>query len=84
MAERKSKKIGSLWLKEKQRPDGSKMRYFTGTLDLGVLGEIQIAVFKVDKKSSEKAPDYNIVLSQPKQNNTQRQSGDEYEDDIPF
>jgi uncharacterized protein (DUF736 family) len=58
----RSKTIGALWLKESQ----SGMRYFSGTLDLGAFGEVQIAIFRVTEKRNEKGPDYHIVLSEPK------------------
>jgi hypothetical protein len=50
------KKIGTLWRKESK-----KGKYFTGVLDLGALGEVQVAVFQNDKDNpDDKAPDATI------------------------
>ena len=50
------KKIGSLWHKESK-----KSKYYTGVLDLGALGEVQVAVFPNDKDNpDDKAPDATI------------------------
>jgi len=50
------KKIGTLWRKESK-----KGKYYTGVLDLGALGEVQVAVFQNDKDNpDDKAPDANI------------------------
>lgn len=63
MARKSSKRIGALW---KHGPSGhSKEAFLTGTLDLGVLGEVPVAVFKNDRKEKgSKQPDYNIVRSE--------------------
>ena len=52
------KKIGVLWKKEK---DGKE--FYSGILDLGVLGKVNIGVF-FQKKSDEtdNKPDANIVM----------------------
>jgi uncharacterized protein (DUF736 family) len=53
-----SKKIGACWIRKTK--DGKV--YMSGVIDL--LGEdIQIAVFKNDKKEKDNQPDYNIVRS---------------------
>ena len=59
---------------------------------MGVLGQIEIAVFKNNYKKDDKHPDYNIVLSAPKEEkgrceekNKQYMEFSEPEDDeIPF
>jgi len=52
------KEIGVLWRKE-----GKKGSYLTGTLDLGVLGKVNIAVFENEKKEGDdKKPDARIML----------------------
>ena len=52
------KPIGALWRKE-----GKKGKFLTGTLDLGVLGEVNIAVFTNEKgEGDEKKPDATICL----------------------
>lgn len=57
-----SKKIGALWLKTSQ--DGKK--FMSGVLE-GLGGDIQIVVFKNDKKEKENQPDYNIMRSEPRE-----------------
>ncbi len=50
------KKIGTLWRKESK-----KGKYLTGVLDLGVLGEVQVAVFQNDKNNpDDNSPDATI------------------------
>ena len=58
------KKIGALWKKEK---DGKE--FYTGVLDLGVLGKVNIGVFFQDKpkKKGKKTPDANIVMFEDKE-----------------
>ena len=52
------KEIGVLWRKE-----GKKGPYLTGTLDLGVLGKVNIAVFENEKnEGADKKPDARIML----------------------
>lgn len=52
------KQIGALWKKEGKSGD-----YLTGTLDLGVLGKVNIAVFQNEKgEGDEKKPDARICL----------------------
>ncbi len=73
-----SRKIGALWLKQSQ--DGRQ--FLSGVLqDLG--GDINIAVFKNDKKEADKQPDYNIVLSEKPKPVAQVEGGPS-PDEIPF
>lgn len=52
------KQIGALWKKEGKHGD-----YFSGEIDLGVLGNAKIAVFQNEKgEGDEKKPDARIVL----------------------
>jgi hypothetical protein len=52
------KEIGVLWRKE-----GKKGSYLTGTLDIGALGKVNIAVFQNEKgKGDNKKPDARIML----------------------
>ena len=52
------KQVGLLWKKQ-----GKKGDYLTGFLDLGVLGQISIAIFQNEKiEGEEKKPDAKIVL----------------------
>ena len=57
-----NRKIGALW--SKKTDDGRD--YFTGVIS-DLRGEIQIVVFGNDKKESENQPDYDILLSEPKE-----------------
>lgn len=60
-----SQKIGALWVRKSK----TGMTYMSGVIK-DMHGEIQIAVFKNEKKQAgTKQPDYNIVLSgnRPKQ-----------------
>jgi len=51
------KKVGALWVKEK---DGRK--YMTGEIDLGALGNVKIGVFQNDKKKKDNEPDSTVVV----------------------
>jgi len=75
-----SRKIGALWLKEK---DGKK--YFSGVLE-DMRGDIRIVIFKNDKKEQEKQPDYNILLSEDRREEKPEASPPEEIDvsQIPF
>ena len=53
------KNIGALWLKT--REDGTK--FFSGTINNGIHGDINVMIFKNDKKENEKAPDYRIAMA---------------------
>ncbi|MDQ5987357.1 MAG: hypothetical protein CSYNP_03097 [Syntrophus sp. SKADARSKE-3] len=52
------KKIGALWKKE----DKNGNEYFSGNLDLGVLGNVSLAIFPNKNKEGEKQPDFTINL----------------------
>ena len=81
-----SKKIGALWIREK---DGRK--YMSGVLN-DLAGDINIAVFKNDRKEKENQPDYNIVISERPQENKSKEinkemptiENQEVEEDLPF
>ena len=52
------KEIGVLWRKE-----GKKGHYLSGTLNMGVLGKVNIAIFNNEKgEGDEKKPDGRIML----------------------
>lgn len=57
-----SRKIGALWMRESK--DGRK--YMSGILE-SLCGDIQIAVFKNDRKEKQNQPDYQIILSEKKE-----------------
>ena len=57
-----NRKIGALWSKK----TGDGKEYFTGVIS-DLRGEIQIVVFRNGKKESENQPDYDILLSEPKE-----------------
>lgn len=61
MARKSAKQVGALWRHESE----SVGQFLTGTLDLGGLGEVPIAVFTNDRKEAgSKQPDFRIVLSE--------------------
>lgn len=53
-------KLGCLWEKI-----GKKGTYFTGVIKIDGV-ETKLVVFKNDRKESDKHPDYQIYLSEPK------------------
>lgn len=73
-----SRKIGALWVRETQ--EGKK--FMSGLIET-LNGDVQIAVFKNDKKEKENQPDYNIVLSERSKPQAQAGEGPGPED-IPF
>jgi hypothetical protein len=79
------KQIGALWLKEKQRDDGTKFGYMTGYIDNGIHGNIPIVIFRIRDKQNENGPDFRMILSQPAQQREEEEPPmQEEEDDIPF
>jgi uncharacterized protein (DUF736 family) len=58
-----SRQIGALWVR--QSKDGKN--YMSGILE-DLSGNIQIAVFKNDRKEKENQPDFRIVLSGDREN----------------
>ena len=61
MARKSAKQVGALWRHEKEGIGA----FLTGSLDLGGLGEVPIAIFPNQrKKKGSKEPDYRIVLSE--------------------
>ena len=73
-----TRKIGALWVRESQ--DGRK--FMSGLIET-LNGDVQIAVFKNDKKEKENHPDYNIVLSE-KSKPAPQVEGAPGPDEIPF
>ena len=57
-----NRRIGALW--SKKTAEGRE--YLTGVIS-DLRGDIQIVVFKNDNKKNENQPDYDILLSEPKQ-----------------
>ncbi len=76
--------IGSAWKKESK--DGKKFISCVIQSPFIPGGEMNFAIFKVEEKKSEKAPDYSIVWSkpQPKQAPAQETPPAADGDDIPF
>ena len=58
----RSRKVGALWLKTSK--DG-KTKYFSGVINAGIFGEIQISILKNTFKKESNQPDYNILLLEP-------------------
>jgi len=73
-----SRKIGVLWLRQSQ--DGKQ--FLSGVIQ-DLSGDINIAVFKNDRKEAENQPDYNIVLSE-KSKPAPQVEGAPGPDEIPF
>jgi len=63
----KNQKIGALWVRKSQ--DGKS--FLSGVLN-DLSGDIQIAVFKNDRKESENQPDYNIIRSEKREQKQNR------------
>ncbi len=61
-----AKQIGALWSKTYEQGGGDR-KYWSGVIDLGALGETNIAVFKNDQKEKDNHPDLRIVLSERSQ-----------------
>ena len=59
--------IGALWLNYRKNDKDEKEPYFSGTIDLGILGEVKIGIFKNHYKEKDSQPDYNIVISEPQE-----------------
>lgn len=56
------RQIGALW-----RKNGKRGNFLSGTLDLGVLGKVNIAVFQTEKgEGDEKKPDATIHIFEEK------------------
>jgi hypothetical protein len=80
---KRSNVVGSLWINYKEDYEtGKRSAYFTGYVDLGMLGQVKIAVFKNTYKKEGTHPDYNIVLSQPEPQKKDEPVGDD--SDVPF
>ena len=52
------KKVGVLWKKSDKHDND----YLCGQLDLGVLGEVRIAVFNSTEKTSENSPEATVHI----------------------
>jgi uncharacterized protein (DUF736 family) len=61
-----SQKIGALWIRKTQ--EGKS--FLSGVLN-DLSGDIQIAVFRNDRKEKDNQPDYNIVRSEQKEQSKQ-------------
>ena len=53
----KSEELGALWMKH-----GSRGEYMTGTI-----GGVKVVVFPNDRKGNEKAPDWRVLKSKPRE-----------------
>ena len=81
------KQVGALWLKKKQREDGSELTYMRGYIDNGLHGNIPIVIFRVRNKQNENSPDYRMILSQPLPQPPQEHDEEEppiEDEDVPF
>lgn len=62
MSKPANKEVGVLWVNEYTK-DGEKKKMLSGKVDLGIYGEVDIAVFPNGNKKESKHPDYKIFLS---------------------
>ena len=77
--ERDPAEFGVLWEKT-----GGKGQYFTGSIEIDGVKH-QIVVFKNAHKRSEKAPDWRILKSQPREREPEEPLIDPRTDDnVPF
>lgn len=60
MAEKNPDELGALWMKSSNRGD-----YMTGTIN-----GVKVVVFKNDRKSSDKAPDWRVLKAKPREDAT--------------
>jgi len=60
-----AKQIGALWSKTYTH-EGAERKFWSGVIDLGALGEVNIVIFKNDNKSADNHPDLKIFLSEPR------------------
>ena len=77
--------IGALWIKHTDDMD-----YFSGVIQ-DLHGEIRIAVFPNNNKTSERQPDFNIVISSEKKQQEQppliepeKKNGRKKKEEAPF
>ncbi len=70
-------KIGAAWLK-----DGEKGKYLSCQITIPLLGTLNFAMFRADKKN-DNSPDYEIVWSEPKKQKKPAESNFD-DSDIPF
>jgi hypothetical protein len=75
-----AKQIGALWVNEYKK-DGETKKMLSGRLDLGPMGEVDVAVFPNDRKEKPTHPDYRIVLSE--RSNGKRTDTGQNKDDRP-
>lgn len=68
-----TRKIGALWARK--TADGKQ--YLSGTLN-DLAGDIQIVVFKNDRKEKENQPDYSICLSEKRDQQKPEQKKDDF------
>ena len=73
MENKENRNIGALWIKESKK--GKK--FLSGVIELDGK-KSNIVIFRNENKSSDRSPDYSILLSLP------REGRDNFKDDIPF
>jgi hypothetical protein len=74
-------KIGALW----ENTTGKGQKYLSGQIEIDGK-KIRIVAFKNGYKKEDKHPDWNIMISRPKEERRQepQQSADGFQDDIPW
>lgn len=76
----KNNSIGALWEKE-----GKAGKYMSGQIEIGG-NKINIVVFKNTNKKKENHPDWNILISKPKEDKRawDEEGHGQKEADVPF
>lgn len=77
-----SKRCGAFW-KRSYTKDGKEVVYMSGVVDMGVAGEMNVALFRNDRKEEDKHPDYVLVRSDKKGKDNDEPGADD-DDGGPF
>lgn len=56
-----SRKVGALWKNESSK---DKKSYLAGFVDMGIMGQQRVVIFKNELKEKDNQPDYHILLSE--------------------
>ena len=67
-----SKPAGVFWKKTKRNTDGpeDEQEFWSGNIDLGILGEVSVVIFPNTRKENDRQPDMNMYISRPKAEKT--------------
>lgn len=56
-----SRKVGALWLNEGSK---DKKNYLAGFVDMEIMGQQRVVIFRNELKEKDNQPDYHILLSE--------------------